>query len=66
MKVQFNCNSGANIHSNNDSGWLSTVEDLGLKEGEWESMTDDEKYEMTVEYWLGRGQPEFLYEEKDA
>lgn len=64
MKVQFNINSGANIHSNNESGWLDTVEDLGLEEGEWEAMSDDEKWEITEEYWRGMGQPEIFYEEK--
>lgn len=50
MKVRFNCDSGANIHSNRDSGWLDTVEDLGMAEGEWENMTDDEKFQET-EIW---------------
>ena len=66
MKVQFNVNSGANIHSNNESGWLDTVEDLGLAEGEWESLTDDEKYKETIEYWQAMGQPEIFYEEKEG
>lgn len=50
MKVKFYVDSGANIHSNNESEWLDTVEDLGMEEGEWESMSDDEKYKE-VETW---------------
>ena len=65
MKVQFNLNSGANIYSTNESGWYDTVEDLGLEEGEWEKMTDDEKYNECVEYWNGMGYPEMYYEERE-
>jgi hypothetical protein len=50
-KVQFTLDSGANIHSAKKSGWLDTVDDLGLSEGEWEDMlTDDEKWEMAEEW----------------
>lgn len=63
MKVKFYVDSGANIHSNNESEWLDTVEDLGMEEGEWESMSDDDKYkevEMWASNYLAMG-----YEEKD-
>jgi len=50
MKVQFNLNSGANIHSNNQSGWLDTVEDLSLEEGEWEGYTYEEKWEFAKDW----------------
>jgi hypothetical protein len=30
MKVKFNLDSGANIHSNNKTRWLDTVEDYGI------------------------------------
>lgn len=63
MKVKFCCNSRANIHSTNESDWLDPVEDLGLDEGEWESMTDDEKYKMAENYaWETMGL-EIYYEE---
>ncbi|MCP4987125.1 MAG: hypothetical protein GY928_14090 [Colwellia sp.] len=66
MKVRFNLNTGAKIPPDNqakstsglqatfvsnESGWLDTVEDLGLGAGEWEAYTDDEKYQFT-EKWL--------------
>lgn len=63
MKVKFYVDSGANIHSNNESEWLDTVEDLGMEEGEWEEMSDDDKYkevEMWASNYLDMG-----YEEKD-
>ena len=50
MQVQFNLDSGANIHSNNKSGWLDTEEDLGLDEGEWEEMAYDERYAMAKDW----------------
>ena len=66
MKVKFCINSGANIHSQNDTGWLDTVKDLDLEENEWQDMSDDEKYEMVEQYWLGMGQPCISYEEQDV
>tara|TARA_R110002096_G_scaffold327284_1_gene521241 strand:- start:842 stop:1036 length:195 start_codon:yes stop_codon:yes gene_type:complete len=63
MKVRFNLDSGANIHSNNQTGWLDTIEDLGLEEGEWESLSDDERHEMQVEWFNGNGYPEYSYDE---
>ena len=64
MKVRFNLDSGANIHSNNQTEWLDTVDDLGMEEGEWEAMNDDQRYEAQVEYWNGDGHPEIYAEEK--
>jgi len=49
-KVQFFLNNGANIHSLRKSGKLDTVKDLGLDEGEWEEMSEDEKYKQ-AEAW---------------
>jgi len=49
MKVIFYCDSGANIHSERREA-MDTDKDLGLEEGEWQSMTEDEKYEI-VEDW---------------
>ncbi len=63
MIVQFNVNSGANIHSTNESGWLDTVEDLGLDEGEWEAYTDDEKWQCANEW--AQNYLEIYYEERD-
>lgn len=49
MKVTFCCNSGANIHSCRKET-LDTVDDLGLEEGEWEKLSEDEKMKF-VEDW---------------
>lgn len=48
-KVIFHCDSGANIHSCR-SETLDTVKDLGLDDGEWESMSNEDKYKI-VEEW---------------
>ncbi len=63
MKVRFNLNNGANIHSNRESGWLDTVEDLGLDVGEWEAYTDNEKYQMAEEW--AADHIEIYYEESE-
>lgn len=47
--VKFNCNSGANIHSCRTSK-IDTVNDLGLDEGEWEAMSEEDRYKI-VEEW---------------
>ena len=52
-KVNFNCDSGANIHSCR-SETLDTVKDLMLDEGEWESMTEEQKRHC-VEQWAWEG-----------
>ncbi len=49
MKVTFVCDSGANIHSKREEE-MDTVEDLGLAEGEWEKLTDDQKQEHVNEW----------------
>lgn len=49
MKVKFCCDSGANIHSER-SEVLDTVTDLGLKEGEWEAMNDEQRQEIVSEW----------------
>jgi hypothetical protein len=49
MKVEFFCDSGANIKSCRKE-IVDTVKNLGLDPGEWEKMTDDEKYEMAREW----------------
>ena len=47
--VKFNCDSGANIHSNrNDT--FDTETDLGLDKGEWEEMSEEDKLKE-VEFW---------------
>lgn len=48
--VQFFVDNGANIHSKKSSPKRDTVKDLGLGEGEWEAMSDDEKYEMAQDW----------------
>lgn len=60
--VQFNVNSGANISSTNESGWMDTVKDLGLDEGEWENYTDDEKWQCADDW--AQNYLEIYYEEK--
>ncbi|MFA5344804.1 MAG: hypothetical protein WC315_00820 [Candidatus Omnitrophota bacterium] len=50
MKVQFFCDSGANIHSCHKSGILDTVKDLGLDDDEWEALSDNEKYKLAEEW----------------
>ena len=41
--VQFYCDSGANIHFKRTSGWLDTIDDLALEEGDWEELSYEEK-----------------------
>ena len=48
-KVTFFCDSGANIHSCRKET-IDTVNDLGFEDGEWESLSDDEKYKE-VQQW---------------
>jgi hypothetical protein len=52
MKVKFYCDSGANIHSCREET-LDTVEDLGLDEGEWETLSDNEKEEHVKDWMSG-------------
>ena len=62
MKVRFNCDSGANVHSNHVSVWFDTVKDLGLDEGEWEEMLEKDKIQMAEEW--AYDYLEIYYEEK--
>jgi hypothetical protein len=62
MKVKFCCDSGANIHSER-SETVDTVIDLGMEEGEWEEMTDDQKYKV-VEEWA-RERMEIYWKEEE-
>lgn len=48
-KIELWCNSGANIYSCKKEV-VDTVEDWGYEEGEWESLTEDEKY-SEAEQW---------------
>ena len=63
MKIRFCCNSGANVHSCNKSKWMDTVKDLGLEEGEWENMSDEERWGMANEW--ANNYLEIYYEEKE-
>lgn len=63
MRVKFFCDSGANIKSCRESGWLDTINDLGLDEGEWEAMSEDDKYKM-AEGWASE-RLEIYYEEAE-
>jgi hypothetical protein len=42
-KVKLYCDSGANIHSCREE-IIDTVVDFGMEEGEWEALSDDEKW----------------------
>ena len=53
MKVQFFCDSGANIHSCRKDT-LDTVEDLGFEEGEWETLSDTDKMKQAEEWAYDR------------
>ena len=48
-KVKFRCDSGANISSER---WeiVDTVKDWGMKEGEWEEMSEEEKFKIAEEW----------------
>ena len=63
MKVQFCVNSGANIHSTKESGWFDPVKDLNFAPGEWEAMSEDEKWKE-AERWANE-QIEIYYEESE-
>lgn len=49
-KIQFFCDNAANAFSTKSTGIIDTVEDWGMEKGAWESMTEDEKYEMAKEW----------------
>lgn len=53
-KVKFHCDSGANIHSCRRSGVLDTVDDLGLEEGEWEQLDEDDRYKLAEDWAFER------------
>ena len=52
-KVIFNCNSGANIHSCRTEE-IDTVEDLGFDEGEWESMSEEDRDKEVARWALDK------------
>lgn len=60
--VKFHCDSGANIHSCRKATF-NTVSDLGLEEGEWEAMSEDDRYKI-VEEWANNGLEIFYTEEE--
>ena len=62
-KVRFYFDNGANIKPKRCHE-VDTVEDLGLEEGEWEQMTDDEKFEQVSDYWTNLGVPDMWWEEE--
>ena len=47
--VKFNCNSGANIHSCRTEK-IDTVKNLGLDEGEWEEMNENDREAVVMEW----------------
>lgn len=48
-KLKFNCDSGANIKSCKSED-IDTVDDLGLDEGEWEEMSEEDRYEVMLQW----------------
>jgi hypothetical protein len=48
-KVRFYCDSGANHRSCRDEV-LDTVKDLGLDDGEWEEMQEDDRENLAEEW----------------
>jgi hypothetical protein len=54
-KVIFWMDTGANIKSAKESTELDTVQDLGLDEGEWEQLSDDDKYKHAEEWCWQNG-----------
>lgn len=47
--VKFVCNSGANIYSARKDVF-NTVKDFGMEEGEWEALSEDERFELVNEW----------------
>lgn len=62
MRVRFHVDSGANVGSDNASEWFDPVDELGLDEGEWETLSDVEKWEFVNE-WAGN-YLDIYYEER--
>lgn len=63
-EVKFYWNSGANIYSGNDSGWIDTKDDLGIDQDDWDAMSDTDKYKE-AEIWAWENGLEITYEERD-
>lgn len=63
MKVNFFIDSGANTQSAKDTGWLDTVEDLGLEEGEWEKMDREAKDKFCWDHMVPEVESWFKEEE---
>ena len=64
MRVRFSVDSGANINSRNTGEWFDPVEELGMEEGEWEKLSDDEKYKQAAQWANESGYLEIFFEEK--
>ena len=47
--VKFSCNSGANIHSCRTEK-VDTVKNLGLDDGEWEAMNENDREAVVMEW----------------
>lgn len=61
-KVKFYMDTGANIKSSKTSRELDTVDDLGLEDDEWESMTEEQKHAVAEE-WCWQNGLEVGYED---
>ena len=48
MKIKLFCDSGANGYSTREE--TLDTQDLGFEDGEWEELTDDEKYKVAAEW----------------
>jgi hypothetical protein len=49
MRVKFFCNNGANALSCREETF-DTVDDFGMNEGQWERLSEDEKYAVAKEW----------------
>ena len=53
MKIEFYCDSGANIHYKYTE--VVNLEEWGISDDEWVAMSDEEKYEMANEWATNNG-----------
>jgi len=62
MKVKFWCDNGANIHSKRTE--VFSLEDLGVEEDEWASLTEEQKHEYVRDWAMERF--DFGFEELES
>lgn len=62
MKVKFCIDNGANIHSKRDVT-IDLYKEFEISKEDWESMDEDERLELVIDFWDGLSCPEYYYEE---